>query len=207
MISYSGLLVQSCCGEGGALRTDICVWGALTAFRPHWVCPVQGCLCFPRLHCSGSRLLYMERALRCLQFQFSGTPQKRRFGCACVLCLPRPERLWQPGAWAPSPLRGPSLNFLAFGSSLVPAACVCSQELDSSRDPPGGGCRPSRISGSLWLETGGLFAVLEGMPSLGLSLPLSPLFCERPAVCSSRLIFSLAMPQFKKAPSDCSQGL
>ena len=45
-------------------------------FRPHWVCPVLGCLCFPRLHCSGSRLLYMERALCCVWFQFSGTPQK-----------------------------------------------------------------------------------------------------------------------------------
>ena len=32
------------------------------------------------------------------------------------------------------------------------------------------------------------------------------LFCERPAVCSGRLIFSLAIPQFKRAPSDCSQG-
>ena len=41
---------------------------------------------------------------------------------------------------------------------LVHAACVYSWELASSRDPPGG-CRPSRISGSLWLETGGLFAV------------------------------------------------
>ena len=70
----------------------------------------------------------------------------------------------------------------------------------------------------------------EGMLSLGPSLPLSPppylcgdgpvrcrlallwsfsvpLFCERLAVCSGRLIFSLAIPQFKKAPSDCSQGL
>ena len=72
-------------------------------FRPHWVCPVQGCLCFPRLHCSGSQLLYMDRALCCVRFQFSGPPQKRRLGCACVLCLPRPERLWQPEAWAPSP--------------------------------------------------------------------------------------------------------
>ena len=33
-----------------------------------------------------------------------------------------------------------------------------------------------------------------------------PLFCEPPAVCSGWLIFSLAIPQFKKAPSDCSQG-
>ena len=51
------------------------------------------------LHCSGSRLLYMERALRWVRFQFSGTPQKHGFGCACILCLRRPERLSQPGAW------------------------------------------------------------------------------------------------------------
>ena len=36
--------------------------------------PLTG-VCFPRLHCSGFRLLYMERALRCVQFQFLGTPQ------------------------------------------------------------------------------------------------------------------------------------
>ena len=74
----------------------------------------------------------------------------------------------------------------------------------------------------------GLFAVWEGVASLGLSLSLSPpplpptssgdgrallwsfsvpLFCEPPAVCSGRLIFSLAIPQFKRAPSNCSQGL
>ena len=34
-----------------------------------------------------------------------------------------------------------------------------------------------------------------------------PLFCEQSAVCSGPLIFSLATPQFKRAPSDCSQGL
>ena len=43
-------------------------------------------------------------------------------------------------------------------ASGVRAPCVYSWELASSHDPPGG-CRPSRISGSLWLETGGLFAV------------------------------------------------
>ena len=34
-----------------------------------------------------------------------------------------------------------------------------------------------------------------------------PLFCEWLAVCSGWLIFSIAIPQFQKAPSDCSQGL
>ena len=37
----------------------------------------------------------------------------------------------------------------------APVRCVCPV---SSCDPPSG-CPPSRISGSLWLETGGLFAV------------------------------------------------
>ena len=33
-----------------------------------------------------------------LRFRFSGTPQRRRLGWACVLCLPRPEQLRKPGA-------------------------------------------------------------------------------------------------------------
>ena len=157
-------------------------------FRPHWVCPVQGCLCFPRLHCSGSWLLYREHAPHCVRFQFSGTPQKRRLGCTCILCLPRPEQLRQAGAWRAHSHRVqrtlspplPQPQFLCAGR--MPAACVCSQELASSHDPPGGGCRPSRISGSLWIETGGLFAAWEGMPSLGPSLPLSPPPCLLPPV-------------------------
>ena len=34
-----------------------------------------------------------------------------------------------------------------------------------------------------------------------------PLFCEPPVVCSGWLIFSLSIPQIKRASSDCSQGL
>ena len=65
----------------------------------------------------------------------------------------------------------------------MPVGCrrlVCSEELASNSDPPGGGCQPSRISGSLWIETGGLLAVWEAVPSLGPSLPLSPLPCLLP---------------------------
>ena len=58
-----------------------------------------------------------------------------------------------PGCGAPSPLRGPSFSFRLSG-----APCISSWELVSSRHPPGR-CQPSRISGSLWLETGNLFAV------------------------------------------------
>ena len=55
-------------------------------------------VCFPSLHCSGSRLLCGElsevgpglHALprsKLLRFSFSGTPQRHRLGWACVLCL------------------------------------------------------------------------------------------------------------------------
>ena len=57
---FSSVLLR---GGWGAEDRYRCVWIALIVFQPHWVCPVQGCLCFPCLHCSGSQLLYMERAL------------------------------------------------------------------------------------------------------------------------------------------------
>ena len=31
--------------------------GVLTVYGPHWVCRTLRCVCFPGLHCSGSRLL------------------------------------------------------------------------------------------------------------------------------------------------------
>ena len=156
--------VQSCYGDGAADRYR-CVWGALPVFRPHWVCRVQGCLCFPRLHCSGSRMLYMERALRCVRFQFSGTPEKRGLSWACLFRA-FPGRAAQAarsltGALSPGAARLLPSTVPASVSSLagqMRVARVYSWELASSCDPPGG-CRPSRISGSLWLATGGLFAV------------------------------------------------
>ena len=73
------------------------VWGVLTVFQPHWVCPRSRCVCFPSLHCSGSRLLCWElsdagpglRALprsKPLRFGYSGSPQRHRLVWACVLC-------------------------------------------------------------------------------------------------------------------------
>ena len=166
----------------------------------------------------------MERALRWARFQPSGVPQKRGLHCACVLCLPCPSGSGSqeldgrtlPGVARLLPSTAPAPVTASAGRVHVP--CVYP-------DPPGG-CRPSRISGSLWFETGGLFAVWWGVPSLGWSLPLSPLpcvlppaglgwpvsspltllwtcsdplFCKRLAVYSGRLIFSLsfAVPQFK----------
>ena len=84
------LLVPSRCGEGLALLFPLC--------------------------CSGSRLIYMERALPCAPFQPSGVPKKRGLGCACVLCLPSSSGSGSqeldvctlPRCSAPSPLCGPS---------------------------------------------------------------------------------------------------
>ena len=87
-----------------------------------------------------------------VRFTFLGPPQKHRLGWACVLCLPR--RAAQAarsltGALSQvrcafSPLRAQT----RFRTRWLGAPCVCSGELASSRDPPGG-CQPSRISGSL----------------------------------------------------------
>ena len=73
------------------------VWGVLAVFWPHWVCSHSRHVCFPGLHCSGSKLLCQElseagpglRALprsKPLRFRFSDTPQRYRLGWACVLC-------------------------------------------------------------------------------------------------------------------------
>ena len=125
--------------------------------------PLTG-VCFPHLHCSGSRLLYMERALHWVRFPFSGTPQKRGLGWACILCLPHPSSSGSQeldGRTLPGVVRllhSAVPDSVSARARRVCAPCVCSRELASSRDPPGR-CRPSRISGSLWLETRGLFAV------------------------------------------------
>ena len=64
-----------------------------TGFAPSHV----GCMCFPGLHCSGSRLLcrgtLQSRPGFCalprsklLRFRFLGIPQRHRVGWGCVLC-------------------------------------------------------------------------------------------------------------------------
>ena len=69
-----GLLFRFTCSvvlwgrRGAADKYHWRVWRVLTVFRPHWVCPHSRRMCFPRLHCSGSRLLYREQALSCVHF-------------------------------------------------------------------------------------------------------------------------------------------
>ena len=102
MVTYLGSLVESCCGEGGTLQTNITgVCGKCfqclshSGFAP--TPPLGKRVCFPSLCCLGSRSLCRELSeagpglyallrsnlLRC---RYSSTPQRHRLGWACVLC-------------------------------------------------------------------------------------------------------------------------
>ena len=84
-------------GRNNANKYHWHVWGVLAVSRPHWVRPCSRRVCFPSLHCLGSRLLCRELSeagpglyalprSKLLGFRFSGTPQRCRLGWACVLC-------------------------------------------------------------------------------------------------------------------------
>ena len=72
-------------------------WRVLTVSQPHWVCPRSLRVCFPCLHCTGSRLLHQELSeagpglhtpprSKPLRFMHSGSPQRHRLSWVCVLC-------------------------------------------------------------------------------------------------------------------------
>ena len=97
--TFLGLLVQSCCGEGGTLQTNITgVCGERsqclghTGFSPaHSVCAFQvytaqapGCSA-GELSKVGPGLHVLPRS-KPLRFSFSGTPQRYSLGWACDLC-------------------------------------------------------------------------------------------------------------------------
>ena len=158
MVSCLGSLVQSCCGEGGTLQTNItgvheeysqCV--GHTGFGHTGFAPLSRHVCFSRLHCSDFRLLCRKWALGCMHFlglSCSGpgswvfhrsTDLVRLPFCA----IPWSEQLRRPGAWQAhsqvwcvlSPPRSQPLGFLDVPSSGVP--CISSGELNSGCDPPG----------------------------------------------------------------------
>ena len=92
-------------GRNTANKYHWCLWGVLPVSRPHWVCPCSWHVCFPSLHCSGSRLLFQELSeagrgisalprSKLLRFSFSGTPQRHRLDWARVL-FPSPFRAAQ----------------------------------------------------------------------------------------------------------------
>ena len=97
--TFLGLLVQSCCGEGGTLQTNItgvCGEGSQclghTGFVPaHGACTfvaytAQSPGCSARELSKASPGLCALPISKPLRFRFSGTPQRYRLGWACVLC-------------------------------------------------------------------------------------------------------------------------
>ena len=185
-------------------------------FRPHWVCPVQGCLCFPVYPaqapgcsiwsglcvacCSSFRVLHKSADSVVPEFcafpGLSGSGSQELDGRPLPRCgAPSPlrgERPRQPEAWVPSPWVRRTLSPPQPQPQFLRVWVRCQRLVFVLRSwplaatLPAGGCQPSRISESLWIETGGLFAVWEGMPSLGLSLPVSPPPCLLPPVGMGR---------------------
>ena len=95
-------------GRNTANKYHGCVWGVLAVMQPRWVCPGSQPVCFPRLHCSGSRLLCrncLMRALGGMHFpglSHSGSDSRvlhkgadlvgRRLGWTYALC---PSQVWE----------------------------------------------------------------------------------------------------------------
>ena len=77
----------------------------LTVSWPHWVCPCSRHVCFPCLHCLGSRLLCQELSeaspglyalpwSKPLRFRYSDSPQRHRLGLGlCFVPFPGPSSL------------------------------------------------------------------------------------------------------------------
>ena len=172
MVTYLGSLVQSCCGEGGTLQTNITdVCGEYSQCLGHTgFAPATRCVCLPNLVFSGSSLFCRRTvrwALGCMHFPglsrsgsgswvlHKGTDSVGPAFCA----LPRSVQFRRPGVWRAqsppgercilSPPPSQPLGYLGVrrhAFSGVP--CVSSVELISGCDPPGG-CQPSRIPRSL----------------------------------------------------------
>ena len=99
VVTYLASLVQSCCGEGGTLQTNITgVCGECSQCLSHTgFAPAHGLCAFPVYTaqspgCSAGELPKAGPGLRALprskllRFRFSGTSQRHRFCWACVLC-------------------------------------------------------------------------------------------------------------------------
>ena len=95
MVTYLGSLVQARCGEGVTLQTNI----------PGVCGECLGHAGFAPAGCSAGELPKAGPGLRALprpkplRFRFSGAPQRRRLGWACVLCPSQVQQLRRPGAW------------------------------------------------------------------------------------------------------------
>ena len=72
-------------------------WCVLAVSWPNWVCPHSWRVCFPCLHCLGSKLLcqelsetspglYAHPRFKPLRFRYSDSPHRCRLAWACILC-------------------------------------------------------------------------------------------------------------------------
>ena len=166
---FLGSLVQYCCGEGGTLLTNITgMCGECLQCLPHWAYPNSQRVCFPSLHCSGSRLLCQElseagpglHALvrsKQLRFRFLGTPQRHRLGWTCILCpsqvqaaqVTRCLASTVAPSWRLHLITSPATLFWVYnGHAFSSVPCVSSRELISGCNTPSGS-QPSRIPRSL----------------------------------------------------------
>ena len=158
MVTYLGSPVQSCCGEGGTLQTNItgmcgecsqCL--GRTGFAPaHSVCA------FPvytsqALGCSARELSEVGPGLHTLPrskpltIRVLGTPQRCRLSWACILCPSQVRAAQVTRCLAstvavtyclPCPCHSVFWVYKLRTFSGVP--CVSSGELISGCDPPGG---------------------------------------------------------------------
>ena len=154
-----------------------------------------------------------------------------------MLCLPRPKRFRQPEAWASSPRARRAFSLCGEWPGQPEAyahSSRCGAPFPSAVSGPGSqrlgrtlaGCGmpfPSaapvraagRVSGSLQIGNGGLFARWEGGAFLGLSLPLSPPPCLLPpagvgrlfsGVCQSLCLFGFCLPSLRCLISALTQA-
>ena len=150
----------------GTLKTNKYHWCVFTVIQPHWGCPRSQCVCFPSLHCSGSRLFCQElsdagpglHALhrsKPLRFSFLGSPQRGRLCLAGVFCPSQVRAAQETRCLASAvtatfcllcPCRSVFWVYNKCVFSGVP--CVSSREHISGCDPPSR-CRLSRIARSL----------------------------------------------------------
>ena len=172
MVTYLGSLAQLHCGEGGTLQTNITYMSGEysrclghTGFAPtHGMCAflvytaqTSGCSA-GELSKAGPALCALPRS-KPLRFSFSGTLQRHRLGWASILCPSQVHTaqvtrclvstLFQLGG-ASYYLRdpSPSVSWVHHKNTISGGLCVCSGELISDCNPPGG-CQPSRIIGIL----------------------------------------------------------
>ena len=142
-------------GRNSANKYHWHVWGVLAVPGPHWVCPCSRHVCFPSLHCSGSRLLCWELSevgpgssafpsSKPFRFRFSGIPQRHRLEWACVLCLflvraAQVTRCLAIAVAATYHLTRPccSVFWVYNQRTFSGVPCVSSGELISDCDPPG----------------------------------------------------------------------